>query len=82
MRIKQPVPPCIDCVTLPICRTILTNKHELFNMRLLNLLNKCSLLSDYVHATEDLMTCRINRAVIVITSNRIQVEELYERKMY
>lgn len=82
MKIKQLNPPCINCITLPMCRTILTNKHEIFTIRALTLLKKCTLLSDYVHSQEHLLLDRLNRAVIVITSDEIQIEDPYERKMY
>lgn len=83
MKIFQPSPPCINCITLPICKTIITDKDEMFTIRTLNLLSKCSLLHDYVHSQDHLVLDRLNRAIVAITDSKIRMElPSYERKMY
>lgn len=83
MKIKTENPPCINCITLPICRALLIDKKETFTLRTLRLFKKCTMLSDYVHGKDDhLMLNRLNLAVIVITSEDIRIMSPYERKVY
>jgi hypothetical protein len=42
--------PCIDCISLPICKSIINDKENFtFTRKSLNLMDKCSSLKEYVY---------------------------------
>jgi hypothetical protein len=82
MRLNLEPPPCVNCITLPMCRAILQDKKEVFTTRTLKLLKKCTLLSDYVHCPLSIPATKLLKAVNLILSGEIKIEDQYERKMY
>jgi hypothetical protein len=60
--------PCIDCIALPMCRTFINNISESDDrmIRYTRLLNKCSLLHDYVYCITLYRPERFCRAVDTI----------------
>jgi hypothetical protein len=49
-------PPCVNCITLPICRSILGNKGNSkefnlnnFNLKYVTILTKCSVVLNYIY---------------------------------
>lgn len=82
--------PCIDCLTLPICRGIMTtDKYKFFSTKLNMIMSRCSLFMEYLYNGEEefyiskpfTLTINNKRLITLLShiSNIETIEEMIER---
>jgi hypothetical protein len=82
--------PCLNCITLPICRGILnSDEYQFFSTKLNIIMSRCSLFMEYLYNGEEefkiskpfTLTIHNKRLIKLITyiSNTETIEEIVER---